>query len=60
MTGSNPPRQNEGDRPRTLGQSAPAIDTSTLFGGRREVVLIHNGEPYRLRLTHSGKLILTK
>ena len=36
------------------------IEASALFGGAREVVLLHNGEIYRLRVTQNGKLILTK
>ena len=36
------------------------IDVMTLIGNAREVVLLHRGERYRLRVTASGKLILTK
>ena len=41
---------------------APAkeIDVASLIGAGREVVLLHRGERYRLRVTASGKLILTK
>ncbi|WP_238278110.1 MULTISPECIES: hemin uptake protein HemP [Methylobacterium] len=28
--------------------------------GRREIVILHAGEPYRLRITANDKLILTK
>lgn len=38
----------------------PAIDTRALFGDAREVILVHDGQEYRLRCTSSGKLILTK
>jgi hemin uptake protein HemP len=31
-----------------------------LLGGRREVAIAHHGTVYTLRLTASGKLILTK
>ncbi|MFP5410838.1 MAG: hemin uptake protein HemP [Gammaproteobacteria bacterium] len=31
-----------------------------LFRGRQEILIRHNGEHYRLRITKSGKLILTK
>jgi len=43
-------------------KSAPAkeIDVTTLIGSGREVVLLHRGERYRLRITANGKLILTK
>ena len=36
------------------------IDVADLVGVRREAILIHNGEAYRLRLTANNKLILTK
>jgi hemin uptake protein HemP len=34
--------------------------STTLFTDNREVIIDHNGEEYRLRLTSKGKLILTK
>ena len=39
---------------------AKEIDVASLLGGGREVVLVHRGERYRLRITANGKLILTK
>jgi hemin uptake protein HemP len=36
------------------------IRTADLMQGAREVVLLHGGEEYILRVTKSGKLILTK
>jgi hemin uptake protein HemP len=38
----------------------PRIDSRSLFGTGREVVITHDGADYRLRVTASGKLILTK
>lgn len=38
----------------------PRISTERLLGGRREIVLQHGLEEYRLRVTAAGKLILTK
>jgi hemin uptake protein HemP len=35
------------------------VPSRELLGGRRELVIEHNGREYRLRLTQSGKLILT-
>jgi hemin uptake protein HemP len=49
---SEAPSLREGDE--------PTIDTRRLLGERREVVIVHNGERYRLRATAKGKLILTK
>lgn len=41
--------------------SAPArIEAAQLFGGQRELVILHRGEEYRLRITRQDKLILTK
>jgi hemin uptake protein HemP len=36
------------------------LDVRTLLQGSREAVLLLDGEPYRLRITAKGKLILTK
>lgn len=36
------------------------ITTSQLFQGQRYVVIMHSGQEYRLQITRSGKLILTK
>jgi hemin uptake protein HemP len=35
-------------------------DSAEIFKGLREVVIKHNDAEYRLRITSSGKLILTK
>jgi len=44
-----------------LGENQPParIASSSLLGARREIVILHNGREYRLRLTQSGRLILT-
>jgi hemin uptake protein HemP len=36
------------------------ITTADLMQGAREIVVLHQGEEYLLRITKSGKLILTK
>ena len=36
------------------------LSLETLMGGRREVIIQHRGEDYRLRLTSNDKLLLTK
>ena len=38
----------------------PRIDSRQLLQGGKEIVIVHGGEEYRLRLTAAGKLILTK
>lgn len=46
-----PPR--DGERPVRL-------PLDTILKGAKEVIIVHNGEDYRLRVTARGKLILTK
>jgi hemin uptake protein HemP len=36
------------------------IASAELFRGRRDIVILHRGQEYRLRITRSEKLILTK
>jgi hemin uptake protein HemP len=40
------------DEPRRTSSQA-------LLGAHRELLILHNGREYRLRLTQNGKLILT-
>jgi len=41
-------------------ESSPVRVTSeALLGRRQELVIVHKGREYRLRLTQNGKLILT-
>ena len=50
-----------------LAREAPAtaragvrIPSAELFRGRREIVIVHRGQEYRLHITKADKLILTK
>jgi hemin uptake protein HemP len=45
---------------RPLSGSPGAVSATLLFQGRHEVLIGHNGDTYRLRITRNGKLILTK
>lgn len=36
------------------------VDSKQLFDGQRELIIQHQGEEYRLRITRHDKLILTK
>ncbi|GJD49177.1 hypothetical protein OPKNFCMD_1907 [Methylobacterium crusticola] len=57
--GAGRPPAQERDAP--PGREAGAwIDSAALMRGRREVMIVHAGERYRLRVTASDKLILTK
>lgn len=38
----------------------PRINAETLLAGGRELVIIHQEEEYRLRITKKGRLLLTK
>ena len=49
---------NTGAAPRPA--QPPRVDSTTLFGNARELIIRHGNEEYRLRMTSQGKLILTK
>jgi hemin uptake protein HemP len=49
-------------KPRALEtpRAAPQrVSSEALLGPNRELVILHNGREYRLRLTQNDKLILT-
>lgn len=59
----NTPAALERPQPRDLEVrqlSMPCLRSEELFGKQREIMIQHAGSLYRLRLTHSNKLILTK
>jgi len=43
-----------------LPQGRPRLNSQLLFGAQNEIVIEHQGDEYRLRITSNGKLILTK
>jgi hemin uptake protein HemP len=47
-------------RSHTSSSQRKRVSTTDLMHGRREVVLLHEGAEYILRITKAGKLILTK
>ena len=52
--------QAAGTDARTAGCTAQArITSQALMGGRQELLIVHQGREYRLRITQNGKLILT-
>lgn len=60
---SQPPRQaradgNGGEMISDL--SVPVVDSTALMCGKRELLIRHGADIYRLRVTASNKLILTK
>lgn len=60
MADDDSARRNDATQSAPSTQQLPSFDTSILFGAKREVILVHKGEQYRLRQTQNGKLILTK
>ncbi len=56
---SGPARIEEMQRDRPA-LTLPAVESVAILQGRREVIIRHGAELYRLRLTASNKLILTK
>ena len=45
---------------RVISITEHKIDSRDIFIGTREVIILHGGDAYRLRLTGQNKLILTK
>ena len=43
-----------------LSPQRKRITTADLMQGAREIIVFHQGEEYLLRMTKTGKLILTK
>ena len=54
------PRVVRAAEPEAAGNAPLVIDSIALMGGRRELIIRHGTETYRLRVTASNKLILTK
>ncbi len=44
----------------TAARARVRIASTELFRGRREIVIVHRGQEYRLHITKADKLILTK
>jgi hemin uptake protein HemP len=58
---SQPPRAPRPDD--VVGETtdiAQTVDSVALMKGRRELIIRHGADTYRLRITASNKLILTK
>lgn len=45
---------------RSISLTNNRVDSRALFGGVREITIVHGDDSYRLRLTAQNKLILTK
>jgi hemin uptake protein HemP len=60
MPVSDEPREDESEASPQGGAKPRRLKVSELLAGAREAILEHGGQDYRLRITASGKLILTK
>ena len=54
------PRVVRAAEPDSSGTPPLVVDSVTLMAGRRELLIRHGDDVYRLRVTASNKLILTK
>jgi hemin uptake protein HemP len=48
------------DHPDGVLKGRHRMQSSFIFRGRREVVIVHSEQEYILRITRNGRLILTK
>ena len=60
MTPSHPVATSIQVVPKPRAGAPGLIQADRLFQGSQEILIAHNGETYRLRITKNGKLILTK
>jgi hemin uptake protein HemP len=62
MDNAKHPRAGGEDRLKSTQQpfGVQSIDSDDIFKGNNEVVIVHAGAAYRLRVTRAGKLILNK
>jgi hemin uptake protein HemP len=54
------PRLPRAAEPESVSGAPLVVDSVTLMSGRRELIIRHGEDTYRLRVTASNKLILTK
>ena len=55
-----PPPPPTPERPAPTATQLRRVAVSDLLAGEEVVILMHNGQEYRLRVTRANKLILTK
>lgn len=48
------------EKPDQFRPNVPRVTTERLMDGKREIIIEHGREEYRLRITGAGKLLLTK
>jgi len=57
---STSPRVGRAAEPEATSAGPLVVESVSLMGGRRELIIRHGEDVYRLRVTASNKLILTK
>jgi hemin uptake protein HemP len=55
-----PGQDNRPDAEQPTGKMPRTISSRDLLGGQKRVIIRHEQEDYRLQVTATGKLILTK
>jgi hemin uptake protein HemP len=60
MTDDDESRRRNLAEPHPPAPQSDELDVDSIMSGRQEIVLLHNGKRYRLRITSNKKLILTK
>jgi hemin uptake protein HemP len=55
-----PPSPSRQSVPAQSASSMRRVPSGELMAGNREIVILHAGQEYHLRVTNAGKLILTK
>lgn len=48
------------ERKGTTDMAKRSITSAELFGDQQEIIILHAGEEYHLRITSNNKLIMTK
>ena len=59
MDSMHGPRRTSAFSPKGPAAEPARISSDALLGAQRELLIVHNGREYRLRITQNGKLILT-
>lgn len=59
MSDSIPSRMQPNEASRQLPDAPHKVHSEALLGDAKELLIVHTGREYRLRLTQNGKLILT-
>lgn len=60
MTPADSTDQQPETNPQPEARGTRQVESHDLLQGEREVLILHGGDVYRLRLTRNGKLILQK